>query len=75
MVFSGLTFLCFFLPGTIVLYFLLPKRLRNAVLLLASMVFYFYGEQLYLLLMLGEIVLAWGSKRRPLFSIQNLPLP
>ena len=61
MVFSGLTFLCFFLPGTIVLYFALPGRLRNAVLLLASMVFYFYGEQLYLLLMLGEIALAWGS--------------
>ncbi len=61
MVFSGLTFLCFFLPGTVVLYFALPKQFRNAVLLLASLIFYFYGEQLCLLLMLGEIALAWGS--------------
>lgn len=59
MVFSGLTFLYLFLPGTLLLCFAMPARLRNGVLLLASLVFYFYGERLYLLLMLAVILSSW----------------
>ena len=59
MVFSSLTFLYIFLPVTFVLYFLMPAKIRNVVLLLASLFFYFYGEQMYLLLMIGEIVLTY----------------
>ncbi len=59
MVFSGLTFLYLFLPAVFVLYFLTPARIRNAVLLLASLFFYFYGEQVYLILMICDIVLTY----------------
>ena len=61
MVFSSLTFLYIFLPATLLLYFVLPAKARNAVLLAASLVFYFCGEQIYLLLMLGEILAAYAA--------------
>ena len=63
MVFSSLTFLYLFLPAVMLVYCIVPAKARNAVLLLASMTFYFCGEQLYLLLMLGEIVLAYAAGR------------
>lgn len=59
MVFSGIPFLYFFLPVTIILYFAVPKKLKNAVLLFASLVFYFYGEQIYVLLMMANILSAY----------------
>ncbi len=61
MVFSSLTFLYLFLPGTILLYYILPAKARNLILLVLSLVFYFAGEQLWLLLMLGEITAAYFS--------------
>ena len=63
MVFSSLTFLYLFLPGTMLLYFLVPQRAKNAVLFASSLAFYFFGEQLFLLLMLGEILLAYLAGR------------
>ncbi len=63
MVFSSLTFLYLFLPTVMLAYCIVPAKARNAVLLLASMTFYFCGEQLYLLLMLGEIALAYVAGR------------
>ena len=60
MVFSSLTFLFLFLPVTAALYFLVPKRpWRNGVLLLASLVFYAWGEPKYLILMLAAALVAW----------------
>ncbi len=57
MVFSSNVFLFAFLPGVLVTYFCLPRRFRNAVLLLWSLFFYGWGEPVYLLLMLGDILL------------------
>ena len=51
MVFSSLTFLFAFLPITLLGYRLLPKKLRIGFLLLASLIFYAWGEPLYVLLM------------------------
>ncbi|MBQ5973141.1 MAG: MBOAT family protein, partial [Oscillospiraceae bacterium] len=45
------------------LYFLVPQRAKNAVLFASSLAFYFFGEQLFLLLMLGEILLAYLAGR------------
>ena len=56
MVFSSLVFLFRFLAPVILLYFAVPKRFRNFVLLLASLVFYAWGEPIYLFLMLASIV-------------------
>ena len=60
MLFSSITFLYYFLPLTLVLYFLSPGRLKNAVLLLASLVFYGWGEPKYVLLMVLSILSGYG---------------
>lgn len=54
MVFSSITFLFFFLPVVLLLYFFCEKH-RNSLLLLASLFFYFWGEGVYLLVMLLSI--------------------
>lgn len=52
MVFSSLLFLFLFLPAVLLLYYGSPKRLRNLVLFLTSLVFYAWGEPVYIVLML-----------------------
>lgn len=52
MLFSSITFLYAFLPLTLLAYFLVPRGWRNGVLLLASLVFYFFGEPVYVVLLL-----------------------
>lgn len=56
MLFSSLTFLLLFLPTTIILYFLSNQRIyRNIVLLLASLVFYAWGEPIFILYMIALV--------------------
>ena len=55
MLFSSLEFLYLFLPLTLALYFAVPRRARNLVLLLTSLVFYGIGEPSYILLMIVTI--------------------
>lgn len=57
MVFSGLTFLLLFLPAVLLVYFIVPKRFKNAVLFLFSLLFYAWGEPVYVVLMLFSTVL------------------
>lgn len=52
MLFSSVTFLYVFLPLTLLAYFAAPGRLKNHVLLIASVIFYFFGEPVYTLLLL-----------------------
>lgn len=56
MLFSSISFLYYFLPLTLAFYFSVPQKFKNAVLLLASLVFYGWGEPKYVLLM-GFLVL------------------
>ena len=49
----------YFLPIVIVLYFLVPRKLKNLVLLVASLFFYFVGEPIYSLLMIGSALSGW----------------
>ena len=56
MLFSGLTFLYCFLPAVLAVYFLMPKRWKNAVLLVFSLIFYAWGEPGYVLLMVLTIL-------------------
>ena len=51
MVFSSIVFLFAFLPPVLAVYYLAPGKLRNLVLLLASLIFYAWGEPVYCLLM------------------------
>ena len=57
MLFSSLVFLWIFLPLVLILYRLLPGRGKNALLLVASLFFYAWGEPAYILLMLASITL------------------
>lgn len=59
MVFSSFIFLMLFLPIVLAIYYVMPKVARNYVLLAASLVFYAWGEPVYVFLMIVSIILAW----------------
>lgn len=59
MLFNSITFIYYFLPIVLIIYFAVPKKLKNIVLLISSIVFYAYGEPRYVLLMIIEIILAY----------------
>ena len=56
MLFSSIPFLFYFLPCVLLVYFLVPPKGRNAVLLAASLFFYGWGEPKFLLFMVFSIV-------------------
>ena len=60
MLFSSIPFLYYFLPLVLITYFAAPKKLKNAVLFVYSLVFYAWGEPLYVFLMAASITSAWG---------------
>ena len=53
MLFSSISFIYYFLAASLIIYFIVPFKFKNLVLLVASLAFYFYGEPVYTLLMLG----------------------
>ena len=59
MVFSSIPFLYYFLPAVLAVYFLTPRKGKNAVLLLASLIFYGWGELRLLPLMVFTIGLCY----------------
>lgn len=61
MLFSSIVFLFTFLPVILILYYLVPRRLKNAVLLLCSLVFYAWGEPVYIFLMIFSIIFNYIS--------------
>ncbi len=82
MVFSSLTFLFLFLPAVLLVYYVLPRRARNTVLFLFSLIFYAWGEPIYVVLMLWSTVLDYccglltekyrGTKKKKLGLIISL---
>ena len=62
MVFSSLVFLCIFLPVTLVLYHLIrDNRWKNVLLIIVSLLFYAYGEPVYVFLMIGSVLMNYLS--------------
>lgn len=59
MLFTSISFLYYFLPITLILYFIVPKKYKNVILLVSSLLFYFYGEPIYIFLMIAEILIAY----------------
>lgn len=58
MVFSSIVFLCAFLPITFILYTIIPSlKFKNGLLIVASLIFYAYGEPIYILLMLFSSII------------------
>ena len=60
MLFSSNVFLFTFLPLVLLLYYLAPRNLRNPVLLIFSLIFYGWGEPVYVLLMIAVILLNYA---------------
>ncbi len=63
MVFSSAVFLLVFLPVVLLLYYLLPGRVRNPLLLVVSLIFYAWGEPIYILIMLFSTVFDYCNGR------------
>ena len=61
MVFSSIPFLYYFLPCVLFVYFLVPQKAKNTVLLVFSLLFYAWGEPVYVLLMLFTILIGYIS--------------
>lgn len=59
MVFSSITFLFYFLPIVLGIYYIVPNKMKNIVLLLASLFFYAYGEPKYVIVMIASIISAY----------------
>lgn len=56
MVFSSIIFMFTFLPLSLLIYYIMPKGIRNFTLLLISLIFYAWGEPIYVLLMIFTII-------------------
>lgn len=52
MVFSTPVFLFYFMAAVLAVYYIVPRKLKNPVLLLSSLMFYFWGERIYTVIML-----------------------
>ena len=84
MLFSSIPFLFYFLPLVILLYFAVPKKLKNLVLLLSSLFFYGWGEPRFLVFMLVSIIQGYifglliekhsGTKRSKVFLTASVVL-
>ena len=61
MTFSSVTFLYFFLPSVLAIYYIVPDRLKNVILLLASLVFYFWGEPRFAVIMVLTALMGFGG--------------
>ncbi len=59
MVFSSIPFLFLFLPITLLLYYLVPFCIKNYALLVASLIFYAWGEPIYIILMILSTLISW----------------
>ena len=56
MVFSSITFLFYFLPIVLIIYYLIPNKYKNIALLISSFIFYFYGEPKNIYIMILSIL-------------------
>ena len=54
MVFSSLTFMFLFLPIVLIIYYVLPQKFKNLLILAASLFFYAWGEPIYVLIMIAS---------------------
>lgn len=69
MVFSSLIFLFFYLPLVLLIYFVLPTKYRNGFLFFVNLIFYAWGEPVFVVVMLAAIVINYffgiGIEKKP----------
>lgn len=80
MVFSGVTFLYYFLPMMLFIYFVSKTKYKNIILLIGSLLFYFYGEPKYIIILLLSGIINYFigkklvSKNKKIYLILGLTL-
>ena len=82
MLFSSVEFLYYFLPIVIALYFIVPAKFKNSILLIASLFFYFWGEPVYVFLMAFMSLMGYlhgllidkfrGTKKSKFFLVSSI---
>jgi alginate O-acetyltransferase complex protein AlgI len=80
MVFSSITFLFYFLPLVLGIYYIVPNKFKNIVLLISSLAFYAYGEPKYIIVMILSILATYifgilinkNKKYKELFLILSI---
>ena len=63
MLFSSIPYLYYFFPVALLLYFAAPRKFKNIILLFVSLVFYFFGEQGFVILLLASIAVGYIAGR------------
>lgn len=63
MVFSSIPFLFFFLPIFLIIYYIIPFKFKNFILLLFSLIFYAWGEPVYIVLMVFSSIVDYTNGR------------
>lgn len=71
MVFSSLVFLFVFLPIVLLIYFIVPKKLKNFVILISSLIFYAWGEPVYIFLILISLIINYIAALKVRKSFNN----
>lgn len=61
MVFSSLTFMFVFLPIVLLLYYVVPKKLKNLFILISGLIFYAWGEPIYVLIMIASTMIDYTA--------------
>ena len=79
MLFSSITFIYYFLPLFLIIYFLVPNKFKNIILLLFSLIFYFLGEPRYIIILILSCIInyllankIYKSKRPKIFLIMAI---
>ena len=82
MVFSSIPFIFFFLPIFLIIYYLVPFKIKNIILLIFSLIFYAWGEPIYILLMVFSSIVDYtnglmlkkteNKRKRKLILIESL---
>ena len=61
MVFSSLTFMFIFLPIVLLLYYAVPKKLKNLFILISGLIFYAWGEPIYVVIMIASTLIDYTA--------------
>ena len=64
MLFSSITFIYYFLPILLLIYFIVPSKYKNLVLLIFSLLFYFLGEPKYIIVLISSCVINYILSRK-----------
>ena len=79
MIFSSIIFIYYFLPLLLLIYFIVPNKYKNLILLIFSLIFYFLGEPKYIIILILSCIINYylskqieKNKHRKLYLIISL---